>query len=211
MNIITISREFGSGGRELGKRLSDVLGYDYYDNEIITAIASKRNMSESYVENTLDNSAWQAIPLTFGRTFIANITPLASQSTLLGEQKLVIEDIAKAGKDCIIVGRDADVILAQYKPFRIFVCADMAAKVKRCMERSDADEKLTQKSIEQRILRIDKNRISVREMILGSKWGDRAGYDLIINTTSWSIKELAPAVAEFVKCWLDRKKDCASV
>ena len=55
MRIITISREFGSGGRELGKRLADHLGYDYYDSEIIAAVASKRGMDTGYVEKTLNN------------------------------------------------------------------------------------------------------------------------------------------------------------
>lgn len=55
MKIITISREFGSGGRELGKRLADLLKWDYYDKEIITAIAGNKNMDESYVSRILEN------------------------------------------------------------------------------------------------------------------------------------------------------------
>ena len=55
MNIITISREFGSGGRELGKRMADILGYDYYDSEIISAVAENSGMNEQYVSNTLSN------------------------------------------------------------------------------------------------------------------------------------------------------------
>ena len=69
MNIITISREFGSGGRELGKRLADLLGYSYYDREIITAIAEKHNFAESYVENVLEGNIPFSAPVTFGRTF----------------------------------------------------------------------------------------------------------------------------------------------
>ena len=67
-NIITISREFGSGGRELGKRLSDVLGYDYYDKEIISEIAKKHKLDEDFVEKTLDKQIWKTIPLNYGRT-----------------------------------------------------------------------------------------------------------------------------------------------
>ena len=59
MNIITISREFGSGGRELGKRLADLLGYDYYDREIITEIAKRHDVDEKYVEYALNNHIWQ--------------------------------------------------------------------------------------------------------------------------------------------------------
>ena len=71
MKIITISREFGSGGRELGKRMADVLGWDYYDREIISAIAEKTDLTEEYVENVLNSQAWQSIPLTFGHSFAA--------------------------------------------------------------------------------------------------------------------------------------------
>jgi len=55
MKIITISREFGSGGRELGKRMADILGFDYYDREIISAIAENKGLNESYVESVLEN------------------------------------------------------------------------------------------------------------------------------------------------------------
>ena len=77
MKIVTISREFGSGGRELGKRLADTLGFDYYDREIITAIAQAQGMDEHYVEQALEDHAWQHIPLTYGRSF-ASIPPRLS-------------------------------------------------------------------------------------------------------------------------------------
>lgn len=69
MRIITISREFGSGGRELGKRLAGRLGIDYYDREIITAIAGQNGLDEDYVEMALEKRDWQAMPMTFGRSF----------------------------------------------------------------------------------------------------------------------------------------------
>ena len=58
MKIITISREFGSGGRELGKRLADLLGFDYYDREIITSIARDTGLDEKYVANILERHGW---------------------------------------------------------------------------------------------------------------------------------------------------------
>ena len=70
MKIITISREFGSGGRELGKRLADVLGYDYYDKEIIASIASNKGMDEDYVARAMEHSSWQNVPLTFHQTIV---------------------------------------------------------------------------------------------------------------------------------------------
>ncbi len=124
MKIITISREFGSGGRELGKRLADFMGYDYYDSEIIAAVAQKSGMDEKYVENTLSNHGWQNHTITFRGTLGSSAYMQASKINLLLEQKKVIEEIAAMGKDCIIVGRNADMILKEYHPFNIFVSLD---------------------------------------------------------------------------------------
>lgn len=205
MRIVTISREFGSGGRELGKRLADLLECDYYDKEIITAIATNQNLDEEYVARTLDNHGWENIPLSFRHTLITGAPSM--QTVLLLEQKKIIEQIAKAGKDCVIVGRNADVLLSEYNPFNIFVCADMDAKVRRCLDMTDRNEKLSQKELERKIRSIDKNRSQTREMITERKWGDRASYHLVVNTTDWTIKELAPAVKTFIECWFRRKNE----
>ena len=111
MKIITISREFGSGGRELGKRLADELGFDYYDKEIIIAIAQGQGLDEGYVEKALEHHIWRSVPLAFGRSFAGAVALQSAQTNLLLEQKRVIERIAEAGKDCVIVGRNADFIL----------------------------------------------------------------------------------------------------
>lgn len=204
MRIITISREFGSGGRELGKRLADMLGFDYYDKEILAAIAQGQGLDETYVEKALDQQAWQTVPLTFRRSFSGITGPQSTQIHLLLEQKRVIERIAHTGKDCVIVGRNADVILQKEHPFNIFVCADMETKVRRCMERAANEENLSNKEILQNIRRIDKNRAKTREILSGSKWGERGTYHLTVNTTDWNIKELTPAVADFALRWFGR-------
>lgn len=209
MRIVTISREFGSGGRELGRRLADLLECDYYDKEIITAIAANQNLDEEYVARTLDNHGWENIPLSFRHTLISNTTSM--QTALLIEQKKIIEQIAKAGKDCVIVGRNADVLLSEYNPFNIFVCADMDAKVRRCLGMADKGENLSRKELERKIRSIDKKRSQTREMITESKWGDPASYHLVVNTTDWTIKELAPAVKAFIECWFRRENEHSTI
>ncbi|MBQ4088808.1 MAG: cytidylate kinase-like family protein [Clostridia bacterium] len=204
MRIITISREFGSGGRELGKRMADELGYAYYDREIITAIAQKRGLDEKYVEHALDSSAAPQFSFTFRHSFAMPHVIQSPQTDLLLEQKKVIDSIAAAGKDCIIVGRNADVLLKEYKPMSIFVCADVAAKVQRCIERAEDGENLTEEDVIRNMRQIDKNRARTREILSGSKWGERTAYDLIINTTGWNIKKLAPAMAAFARSWFER-------
>ena len=205
MNIITISREFGSGGRELGRRLADELGYDYYDGEIIASIAKRSGLDETYVENTLENHGWQAIPMTVHRTFASPVAMPSAQIGLLLEQKQVIEEIGNAGKNCIVVGRNADILLEEYNPFNIFVCADMDAKVQRCIERAKEGENTSPREIEKQIRRVDKNRARTREILSSSVWGQRDAYHLIVNTTGWDIKELAPAVAAFAVRWFEKK------
>jgi cytidylate kinase len=206
MNIITISREFGSGGRELGKRLADQLGYDYYDNEIISAVAKKSGLDENYVENTLDNHGWQNMTLTFRGTLGTSSYVAESSVALLIKQKEVIESIAALGKDCVIVGRNADVILDKYKPFNVFVCASKQAKLMRCVERAPEGEKLTEKQILRKMKQIDNSRAQTRDLMTGSGWGERDAYHLIVNTTDWDIKELVPAVADFASRWFGRLK-----
>lgn len=206
MNIITISREFGSGGRELGKRLADLTSYDYYDSEIISAVAKSSGLSPDYVENTLSNHGWQNLSLTYRRTLSSTSSIQFSQVNLLVEQKKVIEQIAALGKDCIIVGRNADIILQEYQPFSIFVCAELEAKIQRCMERTTDDEKLTERELIRKIKRIDKVRSQTKELMGGTEWGKRDTYHLTVNTTNWEIKELVPAVADFANRWFRRKK-----
>ena len=202
MRIITISREFGSGGRELGKRLSDELGFDYYDKEIITAVAKTKGLDAEYVEKALDHHAWRSIPLVFGRSFGMPAVQTIETELLL-EQRRVLEGIAKLGKDCVIVGRNADLILEKEKPFNIFVCAETDAKVKRCLQRAKADEQLSEKDVLQHMRRIDKNRASTRAILSDSEWGKGGTYHLTVNTTGWSLKALAPAVAQFALKWFE--------
>ena len=206
MRIITISREFGSGGRELGKRLSDFTGYDYYDSEIISAVAKNKGLDPDYVESTLSNHGWQDLNITYRGTLSSVSYAQTAQIQLLIEQKKVIEQIAALGKDCVIVGRNADMILRGYQPFNIFVCAETDAKVRRCLERAHEGEKLSEKELVRKMKQIDKVRAQTRELMGGSDWGRRDAYHLTINTTDWEIKELVPAVADFADRWFGRKK-----
>ncbi len=205
MKIITISREFGSGGRELGKRLADRLGFDYYDNEIITSVAARCKMDPQYVERTLNNHGWKEQKITFHGT-LASAYSQAGKVTLLLQQKKVIEQIARLGNNCVIVGRNADIILKEYHPFNIFVCAENEAKIRRCMERADKEEQLNEKGLLRQMKQIDKVRAQTRELIGGGDWGNREHYHLTVNTTDWEIKELVPPLAHFIKIWFGRNE-----
>jgi len=206
MHIITVSREFGSGGRELGKRVADLLGYDYYDSEIISAIAKNSGLDESYVETTLDNHGWQYFPISFGGTMHSVNYIDASRIEMLVQQKKVIEQIAALGKDCVIIGRNADAILKEQKPFSIFVCADTESKIKRCRARAREDEKLTDRELKRKMKEIDKGRARTRDFLTGSEWGKCESYHLTVNTGDWDMKALAAAVAAFAEKWFESER-----
>lgn len=206
MKIITISREFGSGGRELGKRLADTMGFDYYDNEIISAVAKNNNLDERYVQGVLGNNGWRNYPITFRSTIFTSHLLYADNINLLLEQKKVIEQIAKMDKDFVIVGRNADVILAEYEPFNIFVCAGEKAKLARCLDNRRDDENLTEKQFIKYMNDIDKGRAKTREILTGAKWGERSSYSLIINSTGFDIKELVEPTKNYINAWFGRAK-----
>ena len=121
--IITIGREFGSGGREVGKRLSDELGIAYYDNEIITEIAKRTELAEGYVQHVMENGPTALMPITIGRTFYMGADPVMEQNNAIyREQSLLVQELAEKS-DCVIVGRSADYILRDKKPLRLFIYA----------------------------------------------------------------------------------------
>lgn len=202
MNIITISRQFGSGGRELGRRLAATLGYDYYDKEIIAAVARGRGMDEDYVKNAVNSMRAQPLQLTVRNSLTAYTT--SPQTALMLEEKKVIEEIAAQGRNCVIVGRNADVILSSYKPLNIFVCADMDSRVQRCVLHAPQGENLTAKELERKIKQIDKARIKSRRVLTGSGWGQNDAYHLTVNTAGWNIEKLAVAVADFSEVFFRR-------
>lgn len=204
MNIITISREFGSGGRELGKRLAELIGYDYYDSEIVSAIAKNSGLDADYVRSTLSEQGWKSYPITYRCTLGSSNYSQTNKVEMLLEQKRVIEQIAALNKNCVIVGRNADMILREYRPFNIFVCAEAESKLKRCLSRAPKGECLSEKELVKKMKQIDKSRAQTRQILSESKWGERTAYHLTVNTTGWNIKDLAPVVADFAAGWFGR-------
>lgn len=194
--IITIGREFGSGGREFGRRLSEKLGFAYYDQEIISEISRRTSLSEQYVRATVERRPSFSFPIHMGRSFYPSLNPAFEQTmTVYQEQARIITEMA-AKSDCVIVGRCADYILRAYKPFRIFVYADMESKIKRCREKGPEEEKLTDKELRQKISGIDKKRAKYYEFYTGNPWGDKLNFDLCVNTTQMVIKEMVFVIAK---------------
>lgn len=210
MKIITVSREFGSGGRELGKRLADVLGIAYYDKEIISKIADNLKLDEKYVENQLDQGIALNYPYTFRRTFSTPFYAANQVAGVLAEQHKIIRSLAGTG-DCVIVGRGADVVLNEAGPFNIFVYADMEARMERCRKRAPEDEKLSDRELERRIRKIDKVRASNYSLVAKYPWGDKRAYHCCVNTTGFDIPEMVPHLAALAKIWFERNYNGDSI
>lgn len=200
MRIITISRQFGSGGRELGKRLAGKLGWDYYDKQIIETLADDHKLDAEYVKKLLSSHGWQNMQLTYKNSFSHLMFNPGIRTELLVREREILHEIARVGNDCVIVGRDADVILQEEKPFRIFVCADINARLARCMKREnerERDLRLSEQEILRNIRRIDRNRNRTREVLTGKRRGDGSAFDLTVNTTNWAIPALCEALSDF--------------
>ena len=196
-NIVTISREFGSGGREIGKRLADELGYKYYDKEIITQIANETDLDEEYIRNALHQNLNGKFTLSFGRSFSTfNVAQHNTTNMLVAERK-IIRQIGEEGR-CVIVGRSADAILSDLAPFNVFVYADMASKIARCRNRNEG-EGLTDKQLKRLILQVDSVRKNHHTLVGGGEWGARENYDLMINTGGADVKAISKSVADYVK------------
>ncbi len=201
MKIITVSREFGSGGRELGKRLADLMGYAYYDREIISEIAKEEGLSEDYVERILETPSSFGYTITYSRSF-AIMQNYNTAPTLLAKQHNLIKKLAKKG-DCVIVGRGADVILSEFEPFRIFVYADTESKIERCKKRSGDDEEISEKELLRKIKKIDKARAENYSFITDKPWGNKEAYDLCVNTSGMEIKKLIPSITQYIETWFE--------
>lgn len=197
--IITIGREFGSGGRELGKRIAEALGIAYYDKEIINEIAKKTDLAYEYVHQIIEKKPIIYYPITIGNTlntYSHTVNTISAQ--VYAEQKNVIKELASKSS-CVIVGRCADYILKDMNPYRIFVYADMESRMKRCRDKGEVDEKLSDKKLKKMIKGVDKQRKQYYEFYTASDWGNKLNYDICVNTSGKSIKEIVEEIITIFK------------
>lgn len=197
--IITIGREFGSGGREFGRRLAEELGYEYYDKEIITEISKHTKLSEEYVKEIVEKKPHNLYPITIGQSISYFDCVHTNQiQSIYSAQCEILKDLANKS-NCVFVGRCADYILREYNPFKIFVHAKIESRIKRCIERKNDGEDVSIKKLEKHIKKIDKERAKYYEFYTGNKWGVKENYDLCINTTNTVIKDIVKVVSKIFK------------
>ena len=180
--IITIGRQFGSGGWEVGNRLSMALGLPFYDREIINLAAQESGISKELFENFEEkptNSLLYSLSLSaypFSPAGVAPQIPISDR--IFFAQADIIKDKANQGP-CVIVGRCADYILRERKDvLNVFIYGNMDIRIRRIMERESLSE---EKAIE-KIKKFDKRRASYYNYYSDSKWGDMTSYDVCINS-----------------------------
>lgn len=192
--IITIGREFGSGGHKVGQILADKLNIAYYDNELIT-LAAKRGELDEQKLNKFDEKKHH--PYFYEINYEGNQNVKKGESvsdTLYQLQKDVILDIAQK-QDAVIIGRCADFILksAGIKTLSVFIAAPLEQKIRRTMTIEGLDEKtvlsLTKKK--------EKTRKSYYEKYTGKKWGKPESYDLYFDVSCFEdLNRIAEKIIE---------------
>ncbi len=203
-NIIVVSREFGSGGREVAKRLSEALGYKYYDKEIISEMLKKSNFDKKYIEGIKQISN-DDYPYTISRSFSLYSAHQKQATDVLVLEQKIIKELAKDG-NAVFVGRCADIILEEYNPLKMFVYADVDSKINRCIEKNDSKAPLSPKEILKQMKIIDRARKKHCSLLGGDKWGQKENYNICVNTSNMVIKNIIPSLVSFSKAYFGEEK-----
>lgn len=197
--IITISRQYGSGGREIGEKLAKELGVPFYDNELITRAAKESGYAEAAflnAETKASNSLLYSIAMgmsAYGNQEIG-FSHLSLDDRIYLAQSNVIRKVAEEGP-CVIVGRCADYILKDMENvIHLFIYADMEFRKKRSIERDGIEEA----KAEDIISKIDKRRANYYNYHSGEKWGKVTNYNLSINSGSIGIDNAVAVLKEYV-------------
>ena len=200
--IITVGRQFSSGGRELGQKIAEKLGYAYYDKEIITQIVEHTELSQEYVNQIVEGKALRYFPILAEQSLNINVDfRIRQMEEIVSAQTKIIKEMALKS-NCVIIGRCADYILkemadaGEIKLVRIFVYADMDYRVKRCLEREHEGENLKEKTLIKSIKHIDRERGAYYNDYTLQTWGDKDNYDIMLNTTNFDTDTLAECVAK---------------
>lgn len=191
--IITIAREYGSGGHLLGERLAKELGIKLYDREFIRMAAQRSGIDEQYIAKNE-----QSIPSFWLKCILSKNSEqpveasLSADDILFVAESRIVQELA-AQEPCIIVGRCADFILKDHpKAVKVFCYSDLKSAVNRCVN----DYGIPQEQAEAEIRRINRNRIHHYEYYTGWKWGEPHHYHLMLNTGNISLETAYKLVKE---------------
>ena len=182
---ITIGRQFGSGGRETGKKVAEALGIPYYDKELLVVAEYDEKPNNSFLYS-----------LVMGQSSLVggHHGPTVEQMAAKAQREAVLA-VAKKGS-CVIVGRCADYILRDEPGLvRVFISADHDARIQRICHRDG----VTEKEAEEKIKKMDKARAAHYSFQTDKKWADVESYDLCINSSRKGIDAAVKMILDFAK------------
>ncbi len=190
--IITISREFGSGGKYIGILVAKKLGIPCYDKDIIEKIAEESGFVDDFIKRVSEYAPSKSI---FAYSFVGRSASGESiEDRIFAIQKKVIRELADKGP-CVIVGRSADYILRNYDTLDVFIYAPTEDKIKRTMNFKGLNEKDAKKLIKE----TDKKRSINYKYYTGRTWGERENYTVMLNSTDLGIEKTADFIAEIYR------------
>ena len=176
-NIITISRQFGSGGRFIGEEVAKQLGISYYDKNIIEKIAEKSGLAPEYIEKNGELSPGRGL---FAYAFSGrDLTGKSVEDELYEVQRKIILELVQKGP-CVIIGRNADYILRDRDDVvNVFICGNQPEKQQRICKLYDVSEKEAIKLMKE----VDKRRMANYNFYTDQKWGQASNYSLCLNSS----------------------------
>ncbi len=199
--VITIGRQFGSGGRELGKVLSRKLGIPFYDKELLHQAAREAGINPEFFiqsDERMPSFFGTTIPMPFATSVIPWQSPSYSMydNPLYQAQSSFIHSLAEK-EPCIIVGRTADYVLRDIPGVvNVFVCAALTDRAERIMRRCECDNKVKAIKMAEKM---DKLRASYYNFYTDKRWGDPASYDITFNSSMMSIESIADVLIEYLR------------
>lgn len=191
--IITISREFGSGGRFIGEEVAKKLGIAYYDKNIINQIAEKSGFAPEYIQEKAELSPKKGL---FAYAFSGrDITGKSVEDMLYEAQRKVILEIAEK-EPCVIIGRNADFILkGRNDVLNVFIHGNQPEKIKRIMRLHHVSE---QEAVDM-MANIDKRRMTNYNFYTDQKWGKASNYTLCLNSSQLGYERCERIIMECVE------------
>ena len=191
--IITISREFGSGGRFIGEEVAKKLGIAYYDKNVINEIAEKSGLSPEYIQENAELSPKKGM---FAYALAGrDITGRSVEDMVHEAQRKVILELAKKGP-CVIIGRNADYILKDRDDvLNVFIHGNMPEKTQRIIRVYNVDEKKAVKMMAD----TDKRRMTNYNFYTEHKWGKASNYTLCLNSSQLGYDRCEKIIMECIK------------
>ena len=195
--IITISRQFGSGGHEVGMKLAKRLNIKFYDKELVDLLAKDGKYDVDFIEANEEKCSPPMFPIMPGFAMPVFYQDLPSDLIYKGQSKL-IRSLAERGP-CVVVGRCADYILRNMNPVDCFIYGSLEERISRKMSMVPEGLDFTREEIKKRVIDVDKKRAKYYEFYADRKWGRMEDYDLCINTDKVGIDGAVETILAYLE------------